>query len=67
VSSGTGLIFSYAIGWIFLAGGILFLLFLDENRLLCGIPYVLMGLLIVGGSHASRRRRRARPGEPERE
>jgi hypothetical protein len=67
VNSGTGLIFSYAIGWIFLAGGILFLLFLDQNRLLFGIPYILMGLLIVGGIHASRRRRRARPGEPERE
>ena len=60
MSSTTGLIFSYAIGLIFLFGGILFLLFLEENRFLFGIPYTLMGLLIVVGIHMSLRRRRAR-------
>ena len=66
MSSGTGLIFSYIIGLTFLIGGIVFLLFLDQNRFLFGIPYTLMGLLIVGGIHASLRRRRRRAAdEPE--
>ncbi len=60
MSSTTGFIFSYAIGLIFLAGGILFLVFLDENRLLFGLPYLILGVLIVAGMHSGRRRRRAR-------
>jgi hypothetical protein len=60
MSSTTGLIFSYAIGLIFLVGGLLFMLFLDENRFLFGIPYFLMGVLIVYGMYSGRRRRIAR-------
>ena len=60
MSSGTGLVFSYIIGLTFLVGGIVFLLFLEENRLLFGVPYTLLGLLIVGGIHAALRRRRHR-------
>ena len=37
--SNTGYVFSYAIGLIFLAGGILFMVMLDENRFLFGVPY----------------------------
>lgn len=60
MSSTTGFIFSYTIGLIFLVGGILFILFLDDNRFLFGIPYLVLGLLIVVGMHSGRRRRRAR-------
>jgi|GEM_PF-651545 len=60
MSSTTGLIFSYAIGLIFLVGGVLFMVFLDENRFLFGIPYTLMGVLIVYGMYSGRRRRIAR-------
>ena len=54
--SPTGVIFSYAIGLIFAVGGIVFLIGLDENRLLYGIPYLIIGLVIVGGVMASQRR-----------
>lgn len=56
----TGYTFSMAIGWIFLIGGVVFMVFLDDNRFLFGIPYLLLGLLIVGGMWSGRRRRRAR-------
>jgi hypothetical protein len=58
--SPTGVLFSYAIGIIFAVGGILFLAALDENRFLYGIPYLLMGLVIIGGVMASQRRTRRR-------
>jgi hypothetical protein len=58
--SPTGVAFSYAIGLIFAVGGVLFLALLDENRFLFGIPYLLMGLVILGGVAASRRRGRRR-------
>ena len=65
--SPTGVFFSYAIGLIFAVGGILFLALLDENRFLFGIPYLLMGLVIVGGVAASQRRvRRRAQGDAER-
>jgi len=62
--SPTGVIFSYAIGLIFAVGGIVFLVGLDDNRFLYGIPYLLIGLVILGGVHASQRRmkRRAEAG-----
>jgi len=60
MSSTTGVIFSYAIGLIFLVGGLLFLVFLDQNRLLFGIPYTLMGVVIIWGMRSGRRRRAAR-------
>lgn len=61
--SPTGIAFSYAIGLIFTVGGILFLAFLDENRFLFGVPYLLMGLVIVGGVAASQRRVKRRERE----
>jgi hypothetical protein len=60
MSSTTGLILSYAIGLIFAVGGVVFLLFLDDNRLLFGVPYLVLGLLLIGGVRASQRRRRGR-------
>lgn len=62
MSSTTGLILSYAIGLIFAVGGILFLVFLDDNRVLFGVPYLLIGLLLIGGVWGSQRRRRRRDG-----
>ena len=60
--SPTGVLFSYAIGAIFTVGGLLFLIGLDDNRFLYGIPYLLMGLVIVGGVAASQRRMKRRQG-----
>ena len=60
--SPTGVLFSYAIGAIFTVGGLLFLIALNDNRLLFGIPYLLMGLAILGGVAASQRRTRRRHG-----
>ena len=57
MSSTTGLIFSYAIGAIFAIGGIVFMLFLDERRFLFGIPYLVLGLLLIYGVARSQRRR----------
>ena len=56
--SPTGVIFSYAIGLIFAVGGIVFLIGLDDNRFLYGIPY-----LLIGARH--HRRRRREPAEDE--
>ena len=54
--SPTGVIFSYAIGLIFAVGGIAFLIRLEDNRLLFGIPYLIIGVVIIGGVMASQRR-----------
>lgn len=63
--SPTGVIFSYLIGLIFAIGGVLFLVGLDDNRFLYGIPYLLIGLVIIGGVAGSQRRakRKAAAGE----
>lgn len=58
--SPTGVIFSYAIGLIFAVGGIVFLIGLEDNRFLYGIPYLLIGLVILGGVYSSQRRARRR-------
>ncbi len=63
MSSGTGVIFSYAIGLIFLLGGIVFMVFLDDNRFLFGVPYTVMGLAIVGGMYSGRKRKKRREAE----
>ena len=58
MSGTTGFIFAYAIGLIFLVGGILFLVLLSQNQLLFGIPYILLGIVILTGLHMGRRRRK---------
>lgn len=60
--SPTGVIFSYAIGLIFAVGGVAFLIGLEDNRLLYGIPYLIIGVVIIGGVAASQRRTRRRAG-----
>jgi hypothetical protein len=57
VSSTTGLLLSYALGVIFALGGIAFIIFLDERRFLFGVPYLVIGVLLIGGVRASQRRR----------
>jgi drug/metabolite transporter (DMT)-like permease len=59
----TSLIFSYLIGLIFLIGGILFIVFLDDNRYLFGITYIVVGLVLVVGTHMAIRRRMKADGE----
>jgi len=63
--SPTGVIFSYLIGLIFAIGGVVFLVGLDDNRLLYGIPYLLIGVVILGGVASSQRRakRKAQEGD----
>jgi hypothetical protein len=65
--SATGVIFSYAIGLIFAVGGVIFLIGLEDNRFLYGIPYLLMGLVILGGVAASQRRARRKAAESDAE
>jgi cytochrome c-type biogenesis protein CcmH/NrfF len=58
VSGTTGFIFAYSIGLVFLVGGILFLAVLSQNQLLFGIPYIVLGIVILTGLHMGRRRRK---------
>jgi hypothetical protein len=61
--SPSAVFFSYAIGLIFTVGGILFLAALDDNRFLYGIPYLVIGLVILFGVHGAQRRTRRRQAE----
>jgi drug/metabolite transporter (DMT)-like permease len=63
--SPTGVIFSYLIGLVFAVGGVVFLIGLDDNRFLYGVPYLLIGLVIIGGVASSQRRmrRKAQQGD----
>lgn len=64
MSSATGLIFSYALGAIFALGGLAFMLFLEERRFLFGVPYLVLGLLLLYGVYRSQRRRRSTGEQP---
>lgn len=59
----TGILFTYFLGLIFTIGGIVFLVGLDDNRLLFGIPYLLLGLLMLAGGYAGQRRLKRRVAE----
>ena len=61
--STTGLVLSYAIAAIFALGGVAFLIFLDDNRFVFGVTYLVMGVLMLGGLRASQRRRGAKARE----
>ena len=65
--SPTAVLFSYAIGLIFAVGGVVFLIGLDDNRFLYGIPYLVLGLVIIGGVAASQRRMRRKAEAAERD
>ncbi|MEW6582355.1 MAG: hypothetical protein AB1416_06305 [Actinomycetota bacterium] len=63
MGSPTGVFLSYLLGAVFAAGGIVFMVLLDENRFLFGIPYLVIGLLLIGGVRGAQRRRAAREGD----
>ena len=63
MSGTTGFIFSYAIGLVFLIGGIVFMVVLSQNQLLFGIPYIVLGVVILVGLHMGRRRRKRQEHE----
>ena len=64
-SGNTGFTFALAIGWIFLIGGIVFMVFLDDNRFLFGVPYLILGTLLLYGVARSQRRRGSEPHDEE--
>ena len=58
--SPTGIRFTHLLGAVFVLGGIVFMLFLEKMGFLFGIPYVVIGLILIGGaSGVSRRAARA--------
>ena len=58
--SPTGIRFTHLLGAVFILGGVVFMLFLEKKGFLFGIPYVVIGLVLVGGaSGVSRRATRA--------
>lgn len=59
----TGILFTYFLGLIFTVGGIVFLVGLDDNRLLFGIPYLALGLLMLAGGYAGHKRLKRRVTE----
>ncbi|MGD9696435.1 MAG: hypothetical protein AB7V42_12345 [Thermoleophilia bacterium] len=61
--SSSAVVFSYFIGLIFTIGGLVFLIGLDDNRFLYGVPYLLMGIVIIGGVMGSQRRTRRKQRE----
>jgi hypothetical protein len=50
VNSASGLLFTWALGLIFVVGGLVFLFFLGDNALLFGLPYLVIGLLLCYGA-----------------
>lgn len=56
-------LFTYIIGAIFAIGGIVFMIGLEENRFLYGIPYLLIGLVMIYGVYGVDRRARKRGGQ----
>ena len=51
-------LFTYLIGAVFAVGGVIFMVALEQNRFLFGIPYVLIGLALLYGAYGMQRRRR---------
>ena len=57
--SPSNIIGTYVLGAIFVIGGVVFMALLDNNQLLFGIPYLLIGLFLIYGAYgASKRRKR---------
>ena len=46
----SGVFFTWFLGLVFVAGGIVFMLFLDVNNLLYGMPYLVIGALLCYGA-----------------
>ncbi|MBL6633137.1 MAG: hypothetical protein O3B97_01185 [Actinomycetota bacterium] len=50
MNTASGVFFTWLLGLIFVVGGVVFLLFLGENNLLFGLPYLVIGLLLCYGA-----------------
>jgi len=50
VNTASGVFFTWLLGLIFVVGGVVFLLFLGDNNLLFGLPYLVIGLLLCYGA-----------------
>ncbi len=50
MNTASGVLFTWALGLIFLVGGFIFILFLGDNNLLFGLPYVVVGALLCYGA-----------------
>ena len=50
MNTASGIFFTWALGLIFVVGGIVFIAFLDVNNLLYGLPYVVIGALLCYGA-----------------
>lgn len=46
----SGVVFTWALGLIFVIGGLAFLLFLEVNNVLYGLPYIVIGALLCYGA-----------------
>ncbi len=59
----TGVVFTWLLGLIFVVGGVVFLIFLGDNGVLFGLPYLVIGVLLCYGAwrlkKAAARRARA--------
>ncbi|MCX6410068.1 MAG: hypothetical protein NT143_06490 [Actinobacteria bacterium] len=50
MNTASGVFFTWFLGLVFVAGGIVFMVFLDVNNLLYGLPYLVMGALLCYGA-----------------
>jgi hypothetical protein len=50
VNTTSGIVFTWALGLIFVVGGIAFIAFLEVNNVLYGLPYVVIGALLCYGA-----------------
>ncbi|MFZ4756293.1 MAG: hypothetical protein ACOYL4_09825 [Miltoncostaeaceae bacterium] len=50
MNTASGVVFTWFLGLVFVAGGIVFMLFLDVNNLLYGLPYLVIGALLCYGA-----------------
>lgn len=50
MNTASGIFFTWALGLIFVAGGLAFLLLLDGGNLLFGLPYLVIGALLCYGA-----------------
>ncbi len=50
MNTATGILFTWLLGLIFVVGGIVFMVFLPQNNLLFGLPYLVIGALLCYGA-----------------
>ncbi len=50
MNTASGVLFTWALGLIFVVGGFIFIFFLGDNNLLFGLPYVVVGALLCYGA-----------------